>query len=303
MSTSLPRFSRTIARVAGFAIVPLSLAAALAAVVLLQRAGWSPAAAAGMVAVGATVVLAVVERLLPRSPRWAMTWRSARIDLLHMLATSSVVVPLVRTVLTVAIGGWLAARLAEAGWAPWPSSWPVAVQVVLAIVVADAGAYAAHRWMHATDVGWSVHAVHHSPTGLNVLAAGRSHPFNAGLTYAAETAPLLLLGVPAEVLALWSVVKVTNGVLQHANIAYERTPLSWFLATPEVHRWHHAVNPDTSHTNYGNTTVVWDRLFGTLHLPHDARPGLDVGIADAEVPESYVAHLLTPWRLGHHATE
>jgi sterol desaturase/sphingolipid hydroxylase (fatty acid hydroxylase superfamily) len=43
--------------------------------------------------------------------------------------------------------------------------------------------------------------------------------------------------------------------------------------------------------------MIWDRLFGTYFLPTDRRPGVEVGVAGAAIPESYLAHLATPFLL------
>ncbi len=260
--------------------------------------GWSPTMMSGLTVVCAAVVVGLLEQVIPHASRWRLTARSASIDLAHTLVTGSIVAPAVRASLLVLAGGLTSGALATAGLALWPTGLPLLLQVALAVVVADLGAYAGHRFMHATEVGWRIHAVHHSPRALNFLAAARSHPFNATLTSVLENGPLLLLGVPAPVLAVWTVIKATNGLLQHCNVQMERSRwLELVLATPEVHRWHHSVVMEESNSNFGNTTVLWDRLFGTLHLPEGARPGLDVGIASTVVPESYLAHLATPFLL------
>ncbi len=46
--------------------------------------------------------------------------------------------------------------------------------------------------------------------------------------------------------------------------------------------------------------MLWDHVFRTFHLPRGEQAGTVVGIADAAVPESYLAHLATPFRLGHY---
>lgn len=276
---------------------PTTLAAGVLAVAAGLAAGLDPALAAGAAALGAMGLVALWERALPWTPHRRPSWGTVGIDAAHALVTALAVVPGVRVAFTVFVGALLASRVDAAGLALWPSGLPLAAQVVLAIVVADLGAYAGHRLMHATDAGWRAHAVHHTTRDMYVLAASRTHPFNAVITYTAETAPLVLLGIGPEALAFWTVIKATNGMLQHADVAYAPGPWAWFFATPEVHRWHHSVVLAESNTNFGNTTTLWDRAFGTLHLP-GRPPGTDLGIAVADVPESYWAHLVTPFALG-----
>lgn len=250
-----------------------------------------PGLAATGAIVAAGLVIALLESWAPHAVAWRPTRRVLALDAVHTLVTALAIVPALHAGLLVVLAGWFAPGL-------WPASWPWLVQLALAVVLADLGAYVAHRFMHATDLGWRMHAVHHTPRALNLLASARTHPFNAVLTYTAEHVPLLLLGAPPEVVALWSTIKATNGLLQHSNVSMGDTRMwSLVLATPEVHRWHHSVVLEESTTNFGNTTVVFDRLLGTLHLPADRAPGIEVGIAGVDVPENYLAHLATPWTL------
>lgn len=245
-------------------------------------------------------LLLIAERVMPHSPTWQPSWGTLGIDVLHNGATAFLVAPLVRAVifaLLVDVG----ARLAGAvGFGLWPSEWPVALQLVLALVISDFGAYSAHRFMHLTRFGWRLHAVHHSAAKLHVMASARTHPFNAVLTLACETGPLILLGISPAAVAAWTVYKAVNGLLQHANIDLRPGWLSYVVATSDVHRYHHSVHLHESNTNFGNTTMVWDHVFRTFHLPRGEEAGLEVGIADAAIPESYWAHLAVPFRLGHY---
>jgi sterol desaturase/sphingolipid hydroxylase (fatty acid hydroxylase superfamily) len=100
------------------------------------------------------------------------------------------------------------------------------------------------------------------------------------------------------------VVKGTNGLLQHSNVSFASDGVwSTVLATPEVHRWHHSAVLEESCTNFGNTTVIWDRVFGTLHLPTDRQPSTDVGIAGTMIPENYWSHLVAPFVLRQYETD
>lgn len=247
----------------------------------------------------AIALLTVLERVMPYSPRWRPAGATVRLDLLHSLVSSAVATPVVR-VTAVALAVWLASRLSAWLGSPlWPTSWPLALQLALAVVIADLGAYAGHRFMHATAIGWRIHAIHHTPVKLYAIAAGRSHPLNALLTMSCEAIPVIALGITPEAFALLAVFKATNGLLQHSNVALEPGALSFVLATCDVHRFHHAADLEESNTNFGNTTMIWDHLFGTFYLPHRA-PSDDVGIVGAAIPESYWDHLLAPFRLGRY---
>jgi len=157
--------------------------------------------------------------------------------------------------------------------------------------------------MHVSDTGWRLHAVHHSPTRLHVLAAGRTHPFNAVVVLVLESIPVLLLGITPTAFAMMTVFKGVNGQLQHSNVDLRPGWLSHVVATSEVHRWHHSVDLKEGNTNFGNATVVWDKLFGTFFLPKERRPSTAVGLAHEVIPESYWAHMGTPFRLQRYRRE
>jgi ornithine lipid hydroxylase len=287
---------RRVALVAGY---PVLLTAALVTTALVSdglaegaAAGTNPALAAGIVLVPFTIILALLERAMPFTKRWAARSETVRVDLMHTAVSGVLVAPTVRAVLLALIVGTLAAPSSSL----WPSEAPLMARAALAIVVADLGAYAGHRFMHATALGWRLHAVHHSASSLYVLAAARSHPFNAMLTLSLEGLPLILLGVSPEALALATAFKGANGLLQHANLDLRPGRLSWLVATSDVHRWHHSTNRDESNTNFGNATMLWDHVFGTFSLPA-RRPPVEVGIGGSPIPESYLAHLATPFTL------
>jgi sterol desaturase/sphingolipid hydroxylase (fatty acid hydroxylase superfamily) len=275
----------------------------LLALFLFQVGLWldlGPEAASLTAVIVVGALLLVLERVMPHAPEWQPKWGTVGIDAVHTVVTGLAVAPLVRAVifaLLVNVGARLAAAI---GFGLWPTDIPLALQLVLALVISDLGAYSAHRFMHLSRAGWRIHAVHHSPAQLHVMASARTHPFNAVLSLTCETGPLILLGISPTALAAWTVYKAVNGLLQHSNIDLRPGWLNYVVATTDVHRYHHSVHLDESNTNFGNTTMLWDHVFGTFHLPRGEQPGLDVGIADAAIPESYWAHLAVPFRLGHY---
>jgi len=253
-----------------------------------------------VVAVAAALVW-LWERLRPHTEAWRPGPRRLRLDLLHTLVSSGGTSRLVEITLLAS-----AAQLA-ASWSPagplWPSAWPLGIQLAGALVVGELGAYWAHRLCHLTRLGWRVHAVHHSAEALHLWASGRTHPFNTVLVFTAQSLGVVLLGAPAEVIALMAVFTGVNGLLQHANVRVQPGWLSAVVSTSELHRWHHSRDLEESNTNFGNNLIIWDRVFGTYFRPRDRSAGEEVGIAGTLMPEGLWGHWLSPFVLERYEQE
>ena len=188
---------------------------------------------------------------------------------------------------TVAAGGWIPDGI-------WPHRLPIIIQVVLMMAIADFSRYWLHRACHSVGFLWRLHAVHHSPRQLYWLNAGRFHPIEKSIQYMVDSLPFILLGVSADVLALYFVLYAINGFFQHSNCAVRLGPLNYLISGPELHRWHHSKIIAESNANYGNNLIVWDLLFGTRFLPRDRQVG-ELGLIDRHYPHGFVAQVAAPF--------
>jgi ornithine lipid hydroxylase len=109
--------------------------------------------------------------------------------------------------------------------------------------------------------------VHHSAPRLCVVNTGRFHPVDVIKSVVVGAPIPVLLGVPAEVSLWYATFNVFIGLLTHANIRLQCGIFNTFLNTPNLHRWHHSPYREETDTNYGEATVVWDRLFGSYVFP------------------------------------
>lgn len=170
---------------------------------------------------------------------------------------------------------------------------PLWLQTIAAIVVADLGFYTAHRMFHTFPLLWQFHAVHHSIEELDWLAGSRVHPVDQVVTKGMSVLPLLALGFSAEAIGIFSALYFWHSVLVHANVRLNFGPLRWLIASPEFHHWHHANQPEAYNKNYAGQLSILDKLFGTMHMPGGLPEKYGV---DDPVGESYVSHLLYPFR-------
>ena len=172
------------------------------------------------------------------------------------------------------------------------ASQPMVLQLVEAIFAADLLFYTAHRLFHAVPFLWKFHAVHHSIEEMDWLASARVHPFDQIVTKGASILPLLALGFSAPVIAAHAFIYSWHSYLLHSNIRLKFGFLTWVVASPEYHHWHHANQRDAYDKNYAAQLSIIDRLFRTFYLPKGKTPE-KYGI-DEPVPRGYLSQLVSP---------
>lgn len=131
----------------------------------------------------------------------------------------------------------------------------------------DGATYACHRLMHRLPALWKVHRVHHSDPVVDVTTALRFHPIETLWRFVFIVVPAWMLGLPAEVVALYRVLSAIVALFEHMNVRLWQpldTLLSLVIGTPNMHKVHHSRAPGETNTNYGNILSVFDRMLGTF---------------------------------------
>jgi sterol desaturase/sphingolipid hydroxylase (fatty acid hydroxylase superfamily) len=266
-------------------LVPATLVGCVGLAWALVAAGWP--AFAMFAGAPAAIVCFVAERVQPHAPLWRESRGDVLTDVLHTVVSQG--------------GGAFVAGFAVQGLADLvsPPRWdlPIAVQVGIALCVAELGQYAWHRACHASPRLWRLHATHHSALRLRWLTSSRFHPIEVFAIYLASYGPLVVLGLSPDVLAFVSTIAVVIAIFQHANVDLRLGPLNWIVSGPELHRWHHTGERTTQDTNFGGTLIVWDVVFGTRFAPRAAPDPRDVGFRGAhDFPRDYVGQIGSPFR-------
>ena len=241
----------------------------------------------------AIVVALVVERIIPYQPDWNGWQPDTPRDLAHAGVNESL------NLAGVALWSTVAAAVAGVGLPrAWPDEWPLAAQVVLAIVLADVGFTLAHYASHRIGWLWRLHAVHHSLRRMYGFNGLMKHPLHQGIEAAAAFAPLLLLGAPQAVVALVGYAAVIQLLLQHSNADLRMGPLRHVFAWAPVHRFHHVKYGRSGDVNFGFFLTVWDRLLGTAFWTGRHRVNSDdLGIGTRpDFPVDYGSQLIEPFR-------
>lgn len=215
---------------------------------------------------------------------WAFT------PLLGKIATLWVVTATVSALMTWT--GRDADPFSTVGWGPIGEQ-PFWLQVIEVVVLADFVFYWAHRAFHSGRL-WPFHAVHHSSPHLDWLSSMRFHPVNDIVSRVAQAIPLVLLGfAPASIVIAIPIVVVFI-VITHADVPWTWGPIGRVLVSPVYHHWHHGSEDEALDTNFAGVFVLWDRLFGTYHFPHDRRPAV-YGVRDLGVPSGFLGLLAYPF--------
>lgn len=174
------------------------------------------------------------------------------------------------------------------------TSQPRALQLLEALFIAELTGYWAHRAMHRIPLLWRIHSVHHSSGRLDWLAAARMHPLDTVLGRALGFAAMRLLGFGAAMTGGALIIVVLWTVFLHSNVRLRFPRLRHVIATPEFHHWHHSNDAEARDKNFSGLFPIFDRLFGTLHLPEDRWPG-SYGV-DTPVPDGYLGQLTHPFK-------
>jgi sterol desaturase/sphingolipid hydroxylase (fatty acid hydroxylase superfamily) len=275
-------------QIAKWTYAPLMLLTFNGAAIALVQSGAPKASLAGLL-LAAIAMSFLAERFIPYQEDWNRPKGDILRDGLHALVNEvSIAVSVLLIPLTAAI----------VPFPPiWPDSWPLWSQLLVAILVADAGITVIHCASHHNKFLWRFHAVHHSVTRMYGFNGLMKHPVHQAIELLAGTAPLILAGMPLDVAVLLAFAVAIQLLLQHSNADMQIGALRHVLALAPVHRFHHLSSSAEGNVNFGLFTTVWDRLLGTAHFDAD-RPFFsgDLGIEnEADYPSTYTGQLVRPF--------
>lgn len=238
----------------------------------------------------AVVVSFLAEQWLPYEQQWNRSLGDRRRYTLHALVNESL------NAVGLLILPGLTALLAFEGI--WPRGWPLWEQLLMAIVLADAGITLMHYASHRVRPLWRLHAVHHSVQRLYGFNGLMKHPLHQVLEATAGLLPLILLGIPLDVAQLLALAIALQLLLQHSNVDMRLGPLRWVFAWAPVHRFHHMKYGRAGDVNFGLFFNLWDWLLGTAYYRERYRMGPgDLGIGSRpDFPVGYGAQLRDPFK-------
>jgi len=165
---------------------------------------------------------------------------------------------------------------------PWPA------YVLTSVLILTFLHYWAHRGLHHFPALWHIHKIHHSPRNLNWSSIYHKHFLELILHTPLSVLASLALGT--ELVAPFGIVFIAIDVFGHSNLRMELPRLSRIVSTPQAHRIHHSLDPKHYDTNFGNTFMLWDHIFGTFRYDSEPPP---TGI-DEDIPVGFVKQQILP---------
>ncbi|MFZ6875013.1 sterol desaturase family protein [Undibacterium sp. Di27W] len=231
----------------------------------------------------------VAELYLPYEQQWNLAQNDRKRDTLHGLVNE--LFNMLGLALIPSLNGLIPVMNL------WPGNWSQALQLVLAIVIADCGITLAHFFSHKIDLLWRFHAVHHSCLRMYGFNGLMKHPLHQAIEALAGILPLLLIGMPLQITVLLTFAIAIQLLLQHSNVDIKMGMFRHVFAWAPLHRFHHMKYGEAGNVNFALFSPVWDQILGTAFYPDYRLTSSDLGIgSQPDYPVAYSQQLKEPFR-------
>ncbi|MEO6245631.1 MAG: sterol desaturase family protein [Opitutaceae bacterium] len=248
-----------------------------------------------------SAVMFTLERLFPWR-RSQEILRAGFVQDLFWMVFNMQYVSWMLAIATVQFVAWFNSAFTHFGFPP-PESlslisrWPSWSQFIVFFLIKDFLEWNIHRVLHIVPWLWRLHELHHSSEQLDWAASFRSHWAEIIIYKAVIYMPLVVLGVPDQIIFSILVASVVVQELSHANLNWDWGPLRYLINSPRFHAWHHDVQfHQRNGQNFGVNLVVWDWLFGTVYWPKTGEAPERFGLtAESNYPEGIWRRLWAPF--------
>jgi sterol desaturase/sphingolipid hydroxylase (fatty acid hydroxylase superfamily) len=204
------------------------------------------------------ITVLLLEQLNERHQSWRLNKREFFTDTYYVILSTSVISWLTITLVEDPL---LTTKAALGLSTHWIAALPFVIQVLMVIVIFEFGQYWMHRLMHNWHPAWLTHAPHHHMTQLNAFKGYVGNPIE-----------LFLISVGVIALfdfkdtAVFCAFNVTGVISSFAHSNVRADPPIWYsyiFTTIRHHSLHHSADYDATRSNFGNSLILLDRIFGT----------------------------------------
>ncbi len=178
----------------------------------------------------------------------------------------------------------------------WVAALPFLVQLIAIMFLTDLVQYWVHRLFHRIPALWRFHAVHHSAQHMDWMAGARMHFLEILILRGTTVFPMILLGFSQTAVNAYVLVVYLFATFAHSNLGWRLGFMEKFFVTPRFHHWHHGIEKEAIDVNFAIHFPLFDKIFGTHHMPENNRWPSGYGIGGHPVPKGYWQQFLYPFR-------
>lgn len=245
-----------------YGLQPLLMIGVLTVWYFNQSAGWIYPA----IVIGVQLLLGLLEYRWPARPDWLHGGPYKTLLAAVFVGTYVFGGVIVEPFYSSTLNPFLSGLRADLNLDIWPTGWPMAMQVMLALFLSEFIWYWLHRAEHRWQWIWRItgHGSHHAFHNLGAVNAGANHPLEVLLVLSVPSAIVELLLGAGPAIAGSYLLLVTLAFLAHANLRLNTRVIGWLFTINRYHIHHHSAVHEESNTNFGCAVILWDRLFGTF---------------------------------------
>jgi 3-mercaptopyruvate sulfurtransferase SseA/sterol desaturase/sphingolipid hydroxylase (fatty acid hydroxylase superfamily) len=249
-----------------------------------------------------SVAVATAEHFFPWRKEQRQWRRALGSDFLHLVFNGHFLGLILYGVATTWILPHLDLWMARAGltghvYRNLAASWPLWVQIPVALIVVDFVQWCVHNLLHRVPFLWKFHQAHHSVVDgeMDWIASFRFQWTEVVVYKSVLYLPLAFFGFAPAAILFHAIFGTVIGHLNHANLNLGRSWIRYIFNTPRMHLWHHDYDGDAKTTvNFGIIFSIWDWIFGTAKMPDHSPARL--GFAGVEqFPTNFLSQ--TAWPL------
>lgn len=234
-----------------------------------------------------------LERLFPRRREQRLFRTEWREDLFYYFISSMMVQVL--TYLATAPANFVDAHTKWDLLRASVGAQPLVLQVIEIMFFTDLVQYWLHRAFHRVPALWRFHAVHHSAKSMDWIAGARMHFLEIVVLRGVTAIPMFTLGFEGVAIQIYLLIVYFYSAFIHANIGWNLERIGRYMVTPRFHHWHHGEERAAIDVNFAIHFPLFDRLFGTFHLPGGEWPKA-YGVGGDPVPTGYWKQFLYPFK-------
>jgi 3-mercaptopyruvate sulfurtransferase SseA/sterol desaturase/sphingolipid hydroxylase (fatty acid hydroxylase superfamily) len=248
-----------------------------------------------------SIGVAVAEHFFPWRKDQRQLRRGLGSDFLHLLFNGHFLGVILYGIATVHVLPHLDLWFARVGltghvYRNLAASWPMWVQIIVALLVVDFVQWGVHNLLHRVPFLWKFHQAHHSIVDgeMDWIVSFRFQWTEVVVYKSILYLPLAFFGFAPAAVLFHAIFGTLIGHLNHANLNIGRSWIRYVLNTPRMHIWHHDYDGDEKTTvNFGIIFSIWDWIFGTAKMPD--HPPARLGFAGVEqFPKSFVSQAAWP---------